>query len=606
MHGENVYSSKLYRAADRLLLAVVTILFVLSLVLAPWHHSWTEALTIGTPAWLACVWLVRSFGGALVTRCAIASALMIFSSLLIHQAHGMIEMHFSIFVLLAFLLFYRDWVPLVVAAGLIAVLHLGMNLLQSAGQPVWVFTSSSGISLVTVHALFVVIETLLLVWMAIQMRREIRLLGGDPTDLSGAAHELAKGNVDVAIDATGAGAASLVCAMEHMRVQIKTALLETRALNAEMKQHQSMLEQAVRETQMVVQAVLDGAGDQRIGIAGKTDHLVALSDTINALIDNVVSSVGQTQQVVAGALDGDLTKRISLDGKTGHFLALATALNALTENIMGMVETVRKASVEVHSGADEISKGNADLSARTEQQASSLEETAASMEEMTSTVKNNADNAAQANTLALAARDQAERGGSVVELAIAAMNEINASSKKISDIIGVIDAIAFQTNLLALNAAVEAARAGDQGRGFAVVASEVRNLASRSAAAAKEIKGLIDESVNKVSDGTKLVGASGEVLQDIVAGIKKVADVVSEIAASSKDQASGIEQVNKAVMSMDEGTQQNAAMVEEASAASQALSEQAAGLAQLMARYQVAQTLVPRMDRPPARRKAVA
>jgi len=193
----------------------------------------------------------------------------------------------------------------------------------------------------------------------------------------------------------------------------------------------------------------------------------------------------------------------------------------------------------------------------------------------------------QAKQLARAAREQAERGGAVVQQAVSAMSEINTSSKKIAAIIGVIDEIAFQTNLLALNAAVEAARAGEQGRGFAVVASEVRNLASRSAAAAKEIKGLIQESVSKVEDGSKLVDASGAVLREIMVGVKQVTDVVAEIAASSREQAAGIEQVNKAVMSMDAMTQQNAALVEEAAAAAQSLTEQAGNLTQSMARYQV-------------------
>ena len=212
----------------------------------------------------------------------------------------------------------------------------------------------------------------------------------------------------------------------------------------------------------------------------------------------------------------------------------------------------------MHRGADEISAGNANLSQRTEEQSSSLEETASSMEEMTTTVKQNADNAAQANQLALAARDQAEKGGTVVSQAVSAMAGINEASKKIADIIGVIDDIAFQTNLLALNAAVEAARAGEQGRGFAVVASEVRSLAGRSATAAKEIKELIQDSVRKVEDGSVLVTQSGQTLEKIVASVKKVSDIVAEIAAASREQSSGIEQVNRAVMQMDELTQQNA------------------------------------------------
>ena len=301
-----------------------------------------------------------------------------------------------------------------------------------------------------------------------------------------------------------------------------------------------------------------------------------------------VTAEREVQAVVASAATGDLTARIREVGKEGFFKTLAGGVNQLLENMTDAVRTMSSAAVQVRTGADEISQGNANLSQRTEEQASSLEETASSMEEMTTTVKNNADNAAQANQLAVAARGHAERGGAVVESAVAAMAAINASSHKIADIIGVIDAIAFQTNLLALNAAVEAARAGDQGRGFAVVASEVRNLASRSAEAAKEIKALIQDSVGKVTEGSKLVDESGKVLGDIVVGVKRVSDIVAEIAASSREQSSGIEQVNKAVMSMDDVTQQNAALVEEASAAAEALSEQATVLTDLMARYRIA------------------
>ena len=296
----------------------------------------------------------------------------------------------------------------------------------------------------------------------------------------------------------------------------------------------------------------------------------------------------ELQNMLAAINSGAVNKRIDLAGKNGFFEAMSRGINQLADNLTETVSKVKLAAAEIHRGAEEISAGNSNLSLRTEEQAASLEETASSMEEMTTTVKQNADNAGQANQLALAARDQAEQGGMVVGKAVQAMSGINESARQIADIIGVIDEIAFQTNLLALNAAVEAARAGEQGRGFAVVASEVRNLAGRSATAAKEIKDLIQDSVRKVGDGSLLVTQSGQTLEQIVISVKKVSDIVAEIAAASREQSLGIEQVGRAVMQMDELTQQNAALVEQGTAASQNMTAEASALNGMMARYDLA------------------
>ncbi|MGI4718706.1 MAG: methyl-accepting chemotaxis protein [Janthinobacterium lividum] len=303
-----------------------------------------------------------------------------------------------------------------------------------------------------------------------------------------------------------------------------------------------------------------------------------LSWLLTTGITRPIRSAVDVAETVAG---GDLTRRIDASGgdETG---ALLRALRHMNDSLVGIVTQVRSGTDTIATASSEISAGNLDLSSRTEQQASALEETAASMEELTTTVRQNADNARQANQLALTASSVATQAGTVVEQVISTMGSINDSSKKIVDIIGVIDGIAFQTNILALNAAVEAARAGEQGRGFAVVASEVRTLAQRSAAAAKEIKGLIGDSVEKVEAGTKLVDQTGETMGQVVDAIQRVTDIMGEITHASQEQTGGIEQVNSAIGQMDEVTQQNAALVEEAAAAAASMQDQAAKLADVV------------------------
>ncbi len=329
--------------------------------------------------------------------------------------------------------------------------------------------------------------------------------------------------------------------------------------------------------------------------------------TTRAVLRQIGGEPAEIAVISRRIAEGDLT--VDIQAKNGkQATGILSAMQAMVAKLREVVNGVQEATGTITSAAEEMSQGNTDLSQRTEEQASNLEETASSMEEMTSTVKQNADNARQANQLAANARDQAEKGSEVVGNAVTAMGEINTSSKKIADIIGTIDEIAFQTNLLALNAAVEAARAGEQGRGFAVVASEVRTLAGRSADAAKEIKDLINDSVGKVEQGAELVDASGKTLDEIVESVKKVTDIISEIAASSQEQATGIEQVNTAVMQMDEMTQQNAALVEEASAASKSMEEQAILLSEQVAFFNIGsearQMNVARHSRPTAVQQA--
>jgi len=308
------------------------------------------------------------------------------------------------------------------------------------------------------------------------------------------------------------------------------------------------------------------------------------------LAHNIVFPIRQAVDIAKQVAKGDLTVEVtvtSTENETGELLA---ALKGMNEALVSIVEKVRSGTDAIAAASSQIASGNLDLSSRTESQASALEETASSMEELTGTVKHNGDNARQANVLAVSASAVAVKGGVVVSQVVDTMRSINGSSKKIADIISVIDGIAFQTNILALNAAVEAARAGEQGRGFAVVATEVRNLAQRSASAAKEIKMLIADSVEKVEIGTKLVDQAGTTMNEIVDSVRHVTDIMAEIAAASEEQTSGIEQINQAIMQMDDTTQQNAALVEEAAAAAQALQDQAGNLVQVVSVFNLGHT----------------
>ena len=462
---------KNYKRADRLMLWVIWGLFFISLGLSGMHDTLKWTFIIGLPTALLSTSMVFLSPGSFATRTVIGISSIVLCALQIHQAAGMTEVHFGLFVCLAFLLCYRDWTVIVITAATIAVHHLSFNYMQEWGYGVLCFTKT-GIWIVIGHAAYVIAESAVLVYLAILLHRE-----------------------------------------------------------------------ALQSAELVA----------------RVSSLMAKG---NGTID--LSS----QQFVSESPAGK-------------------ALDEMLSLLRNAISNVRDSTDTIATASGEIAAGNLDLSSRTEQQAANLEETSSSMDELTSTVKQNADKAKQANLMVVSASDIAVKGGKVVSQVVDTMGSIKESSRKIVDIIGVIDSIAFQTNILALNAAVEAARAGEQGRGFAVVASEVRSLAQRSAAAAKEIKELIDNSVEKVDEGGNLVDETGMTMSQIVDAVKQVADIMGDIAVASSEQSTGIEQVKIAITQMDEFTQQNAALVEEAAAASSSMQDQAANLAQTVAVFKL-------------------
>ena len=455
------------RTADKLILAAIALGCAVSVLLASQYGSMPLALGAVAAIALVSVGIFVAASGSLASSLVLSSCLMVTVALELQLGRGITELHFGVFVSLALLLLYRDWRPILMGAGVIAVHHVLFDRLQAAGFPVFC-TPEANFLTMAFHAGYVVVQTSFETWIAVSMRRDTR------------------------------------------QGQELSVLVER----------------------------LDASG--RISL-----------------------DMGDLQVTSPAAV------------------ALQTAVKRLNQamtEVQGSVESIQTASAE-------IAVGNQDLSSRTEQTASNLQQTASSMEQLTGTVKQSADSARQANQLASSAAAVAARGGQVVSEVVSTMNEINTSSKKIADIIGVIDGIAFQTNILALNAAVEAARAGEQGRGFAVVASEVRSLAGRSAEAAREIKALIGASVGKVESGSRLVANAGDTMAEIVSSVQRVTDIIGEITAAASEQSDGIGQVNASVIALDQMTQQNAALVEQSAAAAESLKDQALRLNEVVGSF---------------------
>ena len=637
---------------DRVMMATAVFLFLITLAIGFIYDGLIFSFAVGLPAVIVPFFIWRLSPGSLLSRLVLASSFVIQIAIQIQLSHGLIELHFGVFVILAFLLAYRDWRPIVFAAGLIAVHHLACNYLQASQFDVWVFRNGADFGLVLIHAAYVVFESVILVYLAVHLRED----GIELATFELLAARIAKGDLSSKIDSEQQGGATgMLHSMKIMQdvinnfVSAQSTLAQkhaegriheqidasqfpgtygkmARELNELLATHVAVEQQVVaivaqyakgdfsadieplpgeralvsdavinikfallainEEIKSLVEAGVKGDFSKR-SHANQFDYvfkeILHDIDTLVLTCDHVFEDTARVTKALA---EGDLTQTVSRH-YPGRFGEVKEGLNTTVANLKNMIGNITVASHTITTAAKEIAVGNNDLSNRTEEQAASLEQTAASMHQLTATVHHNTDNAKHSNELTNSATNIAGNGLKVVGKVMNTMQIIHESSKKIVDIISVMDGIAFQTNILALNASVEAARAGIHGRGFAVVAEEVRNLALRAKTASGEIKGLIDASVNQIELGTRLVNEAGTTMDEIVSSISNVKAIMSEIVSASVEQTMGIEQINQAIRQIDETTQQNAALVEQATAAALSLEDQAHNLSETMAQFKV-------------------
>ncbi len=649
--NEETLLKPIHTQTDKVMMTTLGLLLMVSIFVGLFYDELFITLLICIPSFVVpfLIWKVapRTF----LLRIAIATGLVFNVAVHIQVSHGLIEMHFGVFAILAFLLAYRDWRIIVYAAALVAIHHLALNFLQASNDNIWLFKDGTSFGMVFVHAGFVIFESSILVMLAIQFERELIRLAF----LANTAELIADGDLSTKINSDHDDFVGLLLhSMERIQDSLNHFVIAQRELAK--KHSQGFISERIDSSQLsgvysdianeinqlvkshidvkmqVVEVVSQYArGDfskdferlpaEKAKITTAIDAvktaLLAISKEIeilsaagavgdfskrgnaedfefifkdmlinlNNLMSNSETMFRDILKISNALAMGDLTQQISVNYPQGTFRNTTNALNGTVENLRALVGEIKASSDVINTAAQEIAAGNNDLSMRTEKQAASLEETAASMQELTSTVQANSDNAKHANQMALSSSDIARKGVAVVNQVVKTMEDINESSRKVVDIITVIDGIAFQTNILALNAAVEAARAGEQGRGFAVVASEVRNLAQRAASAAGEIKSLISDSVDKVEDGTDLVAHAGKTMEEIVNSIQNVTATIAQISSASFEQTTGIQQVNLAIGEMDDVTQQNAALVEEAAAAAESLEQQARQLTITVANF---------------------
>jgi len=543
-----------------------------ALALAVLHDTWGVAVGLGGPVAIGTFWLTRTRAGAVVTRHAVAAASMTFSALFIHEANGMLELHFHIFVLLAFLLTYRDWHVPITGAAVIAIHHVAFMLLQNGGAAAYGFPRDHHVAfgIVALHAGFVVLETAVLVWMSLGLAREAAEVEG----LQGVAHELARGNLDVPV--TGG----------EMADAYRTVVVAVKSL--------------VSEASAVSDAASRGdysrRGDQRLfagsfraviaGMNGSMDTLQAAHARAEQQRDSALSFLAGLQAAVKGLALRDMTTRLH-GSFSGNQSEAQRAFNDAVEHLAETLADARLLSTQCRDASREISAGSGRLARGASDQAAAVEESSASLHELTAMTKSTYDHAQEARSIADTTRHAASNSVQAMKALSEAMEKIRHSANETAKIVRTIDEIAFQTNLLALNAAVEAARAGDAGRGFAVVAEEVRSLALRSAEAARSTSALIADSVTHAATGARLSADVSSRLADIEDHVHKVRDVVSEIATANEQQAEGVAQIATAIEHVGRITQDTSGSAEASQAIAQSLAAEADRMALLLAEFVV-------------------
>jgi methyl-accepting chemotaxis protein len=639
---------------DRIMIITLGVMLVFSIGVGWFYDELMMALLIGIPAFVVPFFIWRVAAGSFLLRLTIATAFVVHVAIHIQASHGLIEMHFGVFTVLAFLLPYRDWRVIFYAAALIAVHHLVLNFLQAAHYNIWIFRNGADFGIVLLHAAFVVFEASILILLALQFKKELvhlatvseiaeliaegdlssQIIDEDEDFVNVLFHSMqriqnslnnfveaqqdlankhAQGFISERIDASKLSGvygkiATQINDLVNTHIEVKMQVVDTVSQYARgdfsmdfvrLPEEKAKITEAIdavkyaliaisKEIEMLSAAGAEGDFSKR-GHADNFEFIFKdMLTNLNNLMATSEGAFGDVLKISSALAQGDLTQIITTHYPSGTFNNVKNGLNGTVGNLKALVGEIKESSDTINTATREIAAGNNDLSQRTEQQAASLEETAASMTELNSTVQHNAENAKYANQLTANAREIAEKGRTVVGEVVKTMEGINESSRKVVEIISVIDNIAFQTNILALNAAVEAARAGEQGRGFAVVATEVRSLAQRAATAAGEIQMLISDSVEKVDDGSQLVTQAGKTMQEIVSAVQGVTNVMAEITSASVEQSSGIAQVNQAIAQMDDVTQQNAALVEEAAASAESLEEQAQKLSITVANFKTA------------------